>query len=65
MDELVKKSKQWGLKNRKSGNPMTKSQFASVLQNPFYYGVMFYNKTFFLISMRSLFLKSFLTNAQK
>ena len=47
MDELVKKSKQWGLKNRKSGNPMTKSQFASVLQNPFYYGVMFYNKTFF------------------
>lgn len=47
MDELVKKSKNWGLRNRKSGNPITKAQFANILQNPFYYGVMFYNKTYF------------------
>ena len=47
MDELVKKSKQWGLKNRKSGNPITKAQFADILQNPFYYGVMYYNKSYF------------------
>ena len=47
MDELVKKSKGWGLRNRKSGNPITKAQFANILQNPFYYGVMFYNKSYF------------------
>ncbi len=47
MDELVKKSKNWGLRNRKSGNLITKAQFANILQNPFYYGVMFYNKTYF------------------
>ena len=46
MDELVKKSKAWGLRNRKSGNPITKSQFADILQNPFYYGVMYYNKEY-------------------
>lgn len=45
MDELVKKTKQWGLKNKKSGRYVTKSQLAKILQNPFYYGVMFYNKT--------------------
>ena len=45
MDELVKKSKNWGLRNRKSGNPITKAQFADILQNPFYYGVMYYNKS--------------------
>lgn len=47
MDELVKKSKNWGLRNRKSGNPITKAQFADILQNPFYYGVMYYNKSYF------------------
>lgn len=47
MDELVKKSKGWGLRNRKSGNPITKAQFANILQNPFYYGVMFYNQNYF------------------
>ena len=46
MDELVKKSKGWGLRNRKSGNPISKSQFANILQNPFYYGVMYYNKEY-------------------
>ena len=46
MDELVKKSKACGLRNRKSGNPITKSQFANILQNPFYYGVMYYNKDY-------------------
>ncbi len=46
MDELVKKSKNWGLRNRISGNPITKSQFADILQNPFYYGVMYYNKDY-------------------
>jgi len=45
MDELVKNTKQWGLKNKNSGKFITKSQLAKVLQNPFYYGVMFYNKT--------------------
>ena len=45
MDELVKKTKQWGLKNKNSDKFITKSQLAKVLQNPFYYGVMFYNKT--------------------
>ena len=47
MDELVKKSKACGLRNRKSGNPITKAQFADILQNPFYYGVMYYNKSYF------------------
>lgn len=48
MDELVKKSKSWGLRNKTTAhNPITKSQFANILQNPFYYGVMFYNKTYF------------------
>ena len=45
MDELVRKTKQWGLKNKNSGKYITKSQLAKILQNPFYYGVMFYNKT--------------------
>lgn len=48
MDELVKKSKGWGLRNKTTAhNPITKSQFANILKNPFYYGVMFYNKTYF------------------
>ena len=47
MDELVKKSKAWGLRNRNSGNPITKAQFADILQNPFYYGVMYYNKEYY------------------
>ena len=46
MDELVKKSKSLGLRNRKSGNPITKAQFANILKNPFYYGVMYYNKDY-------------------
>ena len=29
------------------GNPITKAQFADILQNPFYYGVMYYNKSYF------------------
>ena len=47
MDELVRASKEWGLNNRKSGKPVTKAQFADILQNPFYYGVMFYNKEYY------------------
>lgn len=47
MDELVRASKEWGLNNRKSGKPITKAQFADILQNPFYYGVMFYNKEYY------------------
>lgn len=27
--------------------PITKAQFADILQNPFYYGVMYYNKSYF------------------
>lgn len=47
MDELVKKSKGWGLRNKTTAhNPITKSQFANILQNPFYYGVMYYNKDY-------------------
>ena len=47
MDELVKKSKGWGLRNKTTAhNPITKSQFADILQNPFYYGVMYYNKDY-------------------
>ncbi len=47
MDELVKKAKQWGLRNKRSGKPITKAQFADILQNPFYYGVMYYNKNYY------------------
>ena len=47
MDELVKKAKQWGLRNKRSGNPISKAQFADILQNPFYCGVMFYNKNYY------------------
>lgn len=47
MDELVKKSKSWGLRNKTTAhNPISKSQFANILQNPFYYGVMYYNKEY-------------------
>lgn len=47
MDELVKKAKQWGLRNKRSGKPITKAQFADILMNPFYCGVMFYNKNYY------------------
>ena len=43
MDEMVKKSKEWGLTNR-SGKYMNKAQFAQLIQNPFYYGVMRFAK---------------------
>lgn len=47
MDELVKKSKSWGLRNKTTAhNQISKSQFANILQNPFYYGVMYYNKEY-------------------
>ena len=47
MDELVKKSKSWGLRNKTTAhNPISKSQFANILQNPFYYGVMYYNQEY-------------------
>ncbi len=54
MDELVKKAKQWGLRNKRSGNPITKAQFADILQNPFYYGVMYYNKNYYPHSYEKL-----------
>lgn len=47
-NKIIQKLKEIGFTEEElNSNPITKAQFADILQNPFYYGVMYYNKSYF------------------
>lgn len=40
LSELAEKARQWGLKSARAKNTLSKSSIATILKNPFYYGMM-------------------------
>jgi len=64
LEELLREIRSWGLLG-KAGKPVRKSSLASILRNPFYYGVMRFNSELFDASHPPLVSKKLFDNVQE